>query len=155
MRERLTSVKTTVILALVCLLGAAGTPAPSLASGGSNVVLGSAAFAGRYGEGWGTSKPAKIFNGGDPSGLVTHIHWTSWDSSSAIGYGLNAIFKPHGGYYSQLAHIELRAHVLGKCSASGPRAYTQLSVRAPSYPGGPLGGWMLWSGAKSICEFGF
>jgi hypothetical protein len=155
MRERLTSVKTTAIVALVCMLGAAGSAAPSFGSAGSNVVLGSAAFAGPNGEGWGTTKPARIFNGGDPSGLVTHIQWASWGARSAIGYGLNPIFKPRGGYYRKLAHIELRARALGKCSGGGPPAYMQLSFRIPSYPGGPLGGWMLWSGTKSICKPGF
>ncbi len=73
------------------------------------VVLGSAEFAKPDGEGWGTSKPPKIFNGGDPSGLVSHIRWASWGGATAIGYGRNAIFKPGGGYYTQLATIELRA----------------------------------------------
>jgi hypothetical protein len=48
--------------------------------------------------GWGTAKPARIFNGGDPSGLVTHIRWASWGGSTANGHGLNWIFKPGGGY---------------------------------------------------------
>jgi hypothetical protein len=43
-------------------------------------------------------RPHKLFNGGDPSGLVTHIHWVSWGGKTAIGYGLNPIFKPGGGY---------------------------------------------------------
>jgi len=115
-------------------------------------VLGARAFAAPHGEGWATARPARIFNGGDPSGLVTRIHWTSWGGTSAVGYGLNPIFKPQGGYYSRPAQIELRAHALGKCSPQGPRAYTQLSFRVPSYPGGPLGAWMLWSGARTICR---
>jgi hypothetical protein len=139
MRKRFTGVQKASVLAIVCSLSV--VLAATTASGASSVVLGSAAFAGPHGEGWGTAKPTRIYNGGDPSGLVTHIHWKSWGGRSAIGYGLNAIFKPHGGYYSHLAQIELRAHGLGKCG-SGPRAYTQLSFRVPSYPGGPLGAWM-------------
>lgn len=150
MSKRFTPLKAISLLLLVCALS--GVLAVTTASGAARVVLGSAAFAGPNGEGWGTAKPTKIFNGGDPSGLVTRIHWTSWGGSSAIGYGLNAIFKPHGGYYSHLAQIELRAHGLSRCSSTGPRAYTQLSFRVPSYPGGPLGGWMSWSGAKNICK---
>lgn len=120
------------------------------------VVLGSAEFATPDGEGWGTSKPTKIFNGGDPSGLVSHIHWDSWGGATAIGYGRNAVFKPGGGYYRQLATIELRAQHLGKCRSGGPRAYTQLAYRVPARPGGPLGQrWHLWSEAKSICRRGF
>jgi hypothetical protein len=141
---------------LALVLSAAFTAASSGASDSTGeVVLGSARFAQPHGEGWGTSKPAKIFNGGDPSGLVTQIYWTHWGSNVAIGHGLNAIFKPRGGYYRQLVHIELRAYDLGRCSANGPRAYTRLSVREPSRPGGPLGKWVSWSGSKTICRLSF
>ncbi len=120
----------------------------------SNVVLGSPAFAPQGGEGWGTAQPAKIYNGGDPSGLVREIHWVDWGASSAIGYGLHAIFKPHGGYYSEPVLTELRATGLGKCGG-GPRAYTLLYVRDPQRPDGPAGPWYLWSEAKSLCRSGF
>ncbi len=134
-RKAATRIRAVLVAAIV--VGTVGVVVP-VAAGSSGVVLGARAFA-PNGEGWGTVRPSKIFNGGDPSGLVTHIHWTSWGGSSAIGYGLNSIFKPQGGYYHQLAKIELRAHVLGRCSASGPRAYTQLQFRVPSYPGGRWG----------------
>lgn len=38
-------------------------------------------------QGYGTVKPTVIFNGGDPSGLVTGIRWTGWGSAQATGYG--------------------------------------------------------------------
>jgi hypothetical protein len=123
--------------------------APSLAAGKSGVVLGSMAFA-PNGWGWGTSKPKSIFNGGDPSGMVTHIHWRSWGGPTAIGFGRNPIFKPKGGYYGRLAKIELRAEDIGSCK--GRAAYRQLSVRVPSHPGGKLGPWRPWSDAASICS---
>jgi hypothetical protein len=37
--------------------------------------------------GYGKVRPAHIFNGGDPTGIVEHIHWTGWGSSRAIGEG--------------------------------------------------------------------
>ncbi len=123
--------------------------APSLAAGGSGVVLGSKAFA-PNGWGWGTSRPKSIFNGGDPSGMVTHIRWRSWGGPAATGFGRNPIFKPKGGYYRRLARVELRAEDIGSCK--GRRAYRQLSVRAPSHPGGKLGHWQSWAGATSICS---
>lgn len=151
MRVRFASAAT-----LALLLSAALAAAAFGASGStSEVVLGSASFARPAGEGWGTAQPAKIFNGGDPSGLVTQIHWKHWGSKASIGHGLNAIFKPHGGYYGKLVHIELRAYDLGRCSSKGPRAYTRLSVREPSRPGGPLGKWVSWSGSKTICRPSF
>ncbi len=150
MRELATHVVTLALLISVALAAAAFGASGST----SAVVLGSASFE-QHGEGWGTAQPAKIFNGGDPSGLVTQIHWTHWGSKASIGHGLNAIFKPHGGYYGKLVHIELRAYDLGKCSPKGPRAYTRLSVREPSRPGGPLGKWVSWSGSKTICRLSF
>jgi hypothetical protein len=119
------------------------------------VVLGSRAFAGPQGAGWGTPHPSEIFNGGDPSGLVTHIHWSSWGGRTATGRGKNAIFKPQGGYYQQLVTIQLRATDRGRCSQRGPLAYRKLEVREPSRPGGPVGKWGSWSGVKTLCHFGF
>ncbi len=126
--------------------------AGSGASAAGSVVLGSRAFALPDGAGWGTPRPSKIFNGGDPSGLVSNIHWNSWGGPSATGHGLNSIFKPAGGYYGQLVTIELRAYAIGKCSSHGPRAYTRLAVRVPSRPGGPLGAWTPWSSSGNVCR---
>ncbi len=111
--------------------------------------LGSSSFAAPDGKGWGTARPVKIFNGGDPSGLVREIQWTSWAGSTAIGYGLGNIFMPHGGYYPPVL-VELRAQALGHCGSQ--RAYTELAIRAPSKPEGPLGTWTLWSESKSLCH---
>lgn len=121
------------------------TPAPA------TVVLGAASFA-PNGDGFGTAQPADIFNGGDPSGHVSQIHWSGWGSATAVGTGMSSIFKPQGGYYPQLVPVRLRADQLGSCTAGGPAAYTHLSVREPSVPGGPLGPWMGWSGSGSICS---
>lgn len=120
------------------------------AGAAANPVLGAKSFAAPYGKGFGTAEPSEIFNGGDPSGLVTHVQWDGWGNPTAIGHGLNAIFKPRGGYYRKLAHIELRATKLGKCGKQ--RAYTKLEVRVPKKPGGKLGKWFSWSGAKTICK---
>ncbi|HVC08196.1 MAG TPA: hypothetical protein VND98_11510 [Solirubrobacterales bacterium] len=128
--------------------GVVATPALATAAGGG-VVLGSKSFAFK-GAGWGTEKPAKIFNGGDPSGLVTQIHWKHWGEVVALGQGRNSIFKPKGGYYPHQVTIKLRASVIGTCG--GRRAYTRLYASEPSRPGGPFGPWRLWSGAKSICS---
>lgn len=141
-------------LALACSASGGCLEASGAAAPVPNVVLGSASFALPSGEGWGTVRPAKIFNGGDPSGLVSNIHWASWGGGTANGHGLNAIFKPGGGYYGDLVRIDLRASRLGRCTASGPRAYTELSVRVPSRPGGPLGPWTSWSAGKGICRRG-
>jgi hypothetical protein len=132
---------------LLALLALAMTSA--LASASAGVVLGGKAFA-PNGEGWGIEHPSQIFNGGDPSGLITHVHWNSWGGPVAFGWGRNPIFKPGGGYYRHPVAIKLRANAIGRCE--GRRAYTRLSVRVPSHPGGKLGPWRLWSGSSTICS---
>jgi hypothetical protein len=137
-----------VVIAFALITGVSSANAP-------RVVLGARAFAGPQGVGWGTPRPKEIFNGGDPSGLVTHIAWSTWGGAVATGSGKNAIFKPQGGYYTQLVTIQLRASDRGRCKPGGPLAYRKLSVRAPTRPGGRLGKWSSWSCAKSLCNNGF
>jgi hypothetical protein len=132
---------------VLCALGA--TLAASSAAA-ANPVLGAKAFAAPYGSGFGTAEPKEIFNGGDPSGSVRDIKWTGWGNPSAIGSGLEPLFKPHGGYYRKPGRVELRATKLGKCG--GQAAYTKLEIRAPKHPGGKLGKWQSWSGVKTICK---
>jgi hypothetical protein len=50
---------------------------------------------GPYQEGYGHTKPGRIFNGGDPTGLVTHIRWITWGQSRAIGTGIAEWVGPH------------------------------------------------------------
>lgn len=147
----------------VALLGgavhvAASTAAPdrshrsATAMASERTVLGAHAFA-PNGRGFGRARPRIIFNGGDPSGYVDHIHWHSWGHRVAKARGLNAIFRPGGGYYSRRVWIKLRASHLGRCHPGGPRAYRHLSYRAPSRPGGRLGRWHTWSGQPSLCHW--
>ena len=136
----------TGLVALAAVLATVAGTTTALAT--ANVVLGAKAFA-PDGTGWGTSEPAEIFNGGDPSGLITEVHWSSWGGAQANGFGKNPIFKPQGGYYRRPVTIKLRASALGRCA--GKAAYTRLSVREPRKPGGPLGPWRSWSGAANIC----
>ena len=138
-----------ILSALILAVAALGAAFAGPAVAAANPVLGGKAFA-PYGNGFGTAEPKEIFNGGDPSGSVRNIRWTGWGNPSAIGYGLNPIFKPHGGYYRKPARIELRATALGKCGKRA--AYTKLEVRIPKHPGGKLGKWFSWAGAKTICK---
>jgi hypothetical protein len=142
-----------VIVLLTAALALTGAPAASAKA--RQPVLGSHAFAGKYGTGWGKYRPSTIFNGGDPSGLITKIHWKHWGRKKASGFGLNAIFRPEGGYYRKLARIQLSASNLGHCAAGRPLAYRHLSFRVPAKPGGKLGRWHSWSGAHTLCESAF
>lgn len=42
---------------------------------------------GPYQSGYGTVAPTVISNGGDPTGVVTGVHWTSWGGDTARGTG--------------------------------------------------------------------
>jgi hypothetical protein len=63
----------------------AGSPQPT---------LGRPAGVFAHGTGFGQVKPAKIFNGGDPTGLVTHVVWTSWGGSRAVATGVSDYVGP-------------------------------------------------------------
>jgi len=41
------------------------------------------------GKGFGQVKPSEIDNGGDPTGVVTNIVWTSWGRAQATGTGMS------------------------------------------------------------------
>jgi hypothetical protein len=142
-----------VAAAVVASVAFAAEEEPATEPSGPVPVLGSKSFAKPYGAGFGLPEPEAIFNGGDPSGEVSKIHWTDWGETTATGYGLNAIFRPQGGYYRKRARVELRATDLGKCGKQV--AYTRLEVRIPKHPGGKLGKWFSWSGAKTLCKPAF
>jgi hypothetical protein len=106
------------------------------ASAYHGVVLGSTYFlpGPDRGIGRGTPRPKVIFNGGDPSGVVSKIRWTTWGGKAAIGYGLNPIFKPGGGYYATPARIELKAVDIGRCYKGSPQSYTKPVARETVRP---------------------
>jgi hypothetical protein len=45
--------------------------------------------------GFGQVKPSKIFNGGDPTGLVTNVTWSSWGGAQATGSGTSDYVGPN------------------------------------------------------------
>jgi hypothetical protein len=104
------------------------------------------------GTGWGSAHPSVIFNGGDPSGRAWNLQWIDWGTAVARARGLTSIFAPHGGYEAKPGVIELRASVIGRCSPTGPPAYTRLEARESASPGGPLGRWFVWGGWRTICQ---
>lgn len=117
-------------------------------------VLGAQGLMGEYGKGWGKVRPAKIYNGGVPSGYVYAIHWRKWGKSSAIGSGLTSLYKPGGGYYNRPGTILLRAYRLGSCSQGRP-AYTRLRARWAKKPQEPVTGkWHRWGPVEgNICRW--
>jgi hypothetical protein len=70
-------------------------PTPSATPTGPAPLLGQLAGVFAQGQGFGQVEPSKIFNGGDPTGLVTHITWQSWGSRRAIGSGTAEYVGPN------------------------------------------------------------
>ena len=92
-----------------------------------------------------------IFNGGDPSGEVSEIHWQQLGRPDRDRLRAQPdLPAAAAATTASSARVELRATELGKCAEQV--AYTRLEIRAPKHPGGKLGQWLLWSGAKTICE---
>jgi hypothetical protein len=48
-----------------------------------------------HGQGFGQVKPARIFNGGDPTGLVTNVVWSSWGGAQATASGTAEYVGPN------------------------------------------------------------
>jgi len=80
----------------------AATPAtsspsvPASASPAGRVpTLGRPAGVFAHGQGFGQVRPPKIFNGGDPTGLVTHLVWRSWGGAQAVATGISDYVGPN------------------------------------------------------------
>ena len=83
---------TGVAAALVC--GGCASTSSSHAAVVVVPALGRPAGIFAHGEGFGQVKPSKIFNGGDPTGLVSHVTWTSWGGTRAYGTGTSDYVGP-------------------------------------------------------------
>jgi hypothetical protein len=83
-------------------------------------------------QGYGHVKPHRIFNGGDPSGLVRAIHWNSWGGARATGTGTALYVGPHqitaAGKFEK-AHVVL--FQLGTCD--GRPAYDAIEWYFPQH----------------------
>jgi hypothetical protein len=90
-----------VTAAVLICAGCAG-PASSAGAGATSTpgrgpaapTLGRPAGVFAHGTGFGEVRPARIFNGGDPTGLVTHVVWTSWGGPRAVGTGTSDYVGP-------------------------------------------------------------
>jgi hypothetical protein len=72
------------------------TPTPSPATPATPPTLGQPAGVFAHGSsGFGQVKPAKIFNGGDPTGLVTNVVWSSWGGAQATATGTSDYVGPN------------------------------------------------------------
>ncbi len=72
------------------------TPTPTSAPTEEVPTLGQLAgiFA-QSGVGFGQVKPTEIYNGGDPTGMVTHVVWSSWGGPKATATGTSDYVAPN------------------------------------------------------------
>jgi hypothetical protein len=70
-----------------------------------------------HGSGFGQVKPRKVYNGGDPTGLVTSITWHDWGEAQAVGTGLSDYVGP-GQFVAQgkVEPVRIVAFDLGTCN---------------------------------------
>lgn len=77
------------------------------------------------GSGFGSIEPAKIYLGGDPTGLVTGISWSSWGGATASGVGTGSYVAPNEVVaQAKLAPVKIVAFDLGTCN--GVYAYQKV-----------------------------
>jgi hypothetical protein len=82
------------------------------------------------GVGFGQVEPPRIFLGGDPTGLLTSINWSSWGAAEATGTGTGWYVAPHeptakGSYHSAV----VVSFDLGTCD--GHAAYEEVEWYFP------------------------
>jgi hypothetical protein len=119
-----------VLVALLVFSAAAGACVPCAAAG-LIPVLGHPW--GPYQEGYGEPHPTRIFNGGDPTGLVRDIRWQGWGNSTAIGYGISTYVWPGTGVAANgpVPGARVVAFHLGSCR--GRPSYNAVEWYFPRY----------------------
>lgn len=79
-------------------------------------------------QGYGMTRPTAFFNGGDPTGLVKNVKWTSWGQARAEGDGQS--YFPHQSVAdSTLEPVHVIAFDLGDCH--GTPAYRAIGWYFP------------------------
>jgi hypothetical protein len=124
--------------AIIAVAGAAVTacsgpshPAPSQAPA-AVPVLGRPAGIFARGSGFGQARPARIFNGGDPTGLVTKITWHSWGGPQAIASGTSEWAGPGQSVATgRPQRVTVVAFRLGTCD--GTRMYQAVELYFPQH----------------------
>ena len=86
----------------------------------------------RIQQGYGHVRPSTVFNGGDPTGFVGKIHWTSWGGSQAVGSGISDYVGPHQSVAQGTPEsVRIVAFELGVCK--GRSAYDAVEWYFPQH----------------------
>jgi hypothetical protein len=83
-------------------------------------------------KGFGQIRPATVFNGGDPTGLLEHISWSSWGGRRATGNGKAVWVGPHQDVaQGRFERATVVAFDLGSCH--GKRMYQAVEWYFPEH----------------------
>ncbi len=84
-------------------------------------------------QGYGRAEPVTVYNGGDPTGLVRHIRWTSWGGTEAVGTGTSTYVWPGTGVADNppVRGARIVAFHLGTCR--GRASYNAVEWFFPRY----------------------
>lgn len=93
------------------------TPPPDIKRSTVAPVLGKVYAPGQ--QGYGQVQPTTIFNGGDPTGRITNIKWSSWGAAQATGTGIADYQAPgQGTADTKPEQATVVAFNLGKCGST-------------------------------------
>ncbi len=119
-----------------CGLIVVGLLATLLAYCGSTAIARAAPTLGRSlsasQEGYGHVKPVTIFNGGDPTGLVTGVTWSHWGRSHAIGHGTGDWVWPGESVANGSIHTPAVVVAFDFGTCAGRSAYRKITWYFPS-----------------------
>lgn len=107
-----------------------GTVQP-LSTGGGAPRLGSPW--GQNQTGYGQMRPSTIYNGGDPTGLVQHIHWTNWGKSIAVGSGESTYVWPGTAVGDNAPIFGARVVAFRLATCKGYPSYNAIEWYFPKY----------------------
>ncbi|MEY9871035.1 hypothetical protein ABH931_000489 [Streptacidiphilus sp. MAP12-33] len=100
------------------------------AAGGTTPVLGTVWASGV--QGYGEARPSGLDNHGDPTGIVTGLHWSSWGGATARGTGTAEYVAPDQSVaQGSSAQATVVAFDLGTCN--GKPAYRAVEWYFPSH----------------------
>jgi hypothetical protein len=97
-------------------LGAPGVQAAQVAHAEPTLGLLTGLFA-QGGVGFGQVEPREVYNGGDPTGLVTSITWHGWGQAQAVGAGRGTYVAPGQAVAAgKIEPVRIVAFDLGTCN---------------------------------------
>jgi hypothetical protein len=117
--QRRAATAAAVLLAVVAVAGCSATATQAVAPASSSraqPTLGVLTGTFFDGAGFGQVRPREVYNGGDPTGLVTSITWHGWGGAQAVGTGRSDYVGPNQAVAAgTIEPVRIVAFDLGTC----------------------------------------